>query len=249
MRMREIRSMPNALTSHFFRVQLRTLDVDAARTFYASVLDSRALHMVPLHEQAIARGARPHWLGFILVEDVARAAELFTQRGAAPLGPKWVNPDGLEAAVMRDPGGAIVALGKPAGHADELARAAGPTSEVVSCTLNTADVERARTIYQALFGWSFQEPLELGPLGRLHPFGFRPGAAPVSAMLDTAGRAGVHPHWLFHFRVEALEPAIERVREAGGSALPTMRLPNGERLAVCDDPQGAAFALHERATK
>jgi hypothetical protein len=41
--------------------------------------------LVPLHEQAIARGARPHWLGFIEVDDVERGAAAFVERGALPL--------------------------------------------------------------------------------------------------------------------------------------------------------------------
>src|SRR4051812_15411913 len=98
----------------FFHYVLRTTDVAAARDFYSAVLGNTDAEIVQLHEQAIARGARPHWLGFIDVPDVDLAAAAFAARGAAPLGPKWLNPRGLEAAVMRDPGGAVVALGKPA---------------------------------------------------------------------------------------------------------------------------------------
>ena len=64
-------------------------------------------------------------------------------------------------------------------------------------------------------------------------------------MADIAGRPGVHPHWLFHFRVAALEPALAAVRAAGGLVLDPLTLPNGARIAVCDDAQGAAFALQE----
>jgi predicted enzyme related to lactoylglutathione lyase len=56
----------------------------------------------------------------------------------------------------------------------------------------------------------------------------------------------VHPHWLFNFGVPALEPAIEAVRAAGGSALDPITLPDGKRVTACDDPQGAAFGLLER---
>ena len=66
-------------------------------------------------------------------------------------------------------------------------------------------------------------------------------------MMDIAGRPGVHPHWLFHFRVPALEPAMDAVRAGGGVVLPPVTLPGGARVAVCDDPQGAAFALHGSA--
>jgi predicted enzyme related to lactoylglutathione lyase len=67
------------------------------------------------------------------------------------------------------------------------------------------------------------------------------------AQHDIATRPSVHPHWLFHFRVNALGPALEAVRAGGGSMLDPIALPNGDHAAVCDDPQGAAFALVERA--
>jgi len=126
--------------TRFFHYTLRTTDVAAARAFYSAVLGDTGAEMVPLHEQALARGARPHWLGFLEVAEVDLASSKFVARGAVPLGPKWLNPRGLEASVMRDPGGAVVALGKPAA-ADG---AEGPCPKVAWHVLNTADVERAR---------------------------------------------------------------------------------------------------------
>lgn len=227
----------------FFEVYLRTSDVEAARAFYASVLGSAlgALHIVKLHEQALARGARPHWLGFLEVGEVDRAAAAFTERGATLLGPKWVNPEGLEAATMRDPGGALVALAKPPAP---YAPAAG-AAEIVWYLLNTKDVETAKANYGELFGWEFAAPLDLGSHGVFHPFAWEPGGAAVGSMSDVGARDGRHPHWLFHFRVAALDPAVEVVRAAGGVVLGPFTLLGGDRIAVCDDPQGAAFALRE----
>lgn len=226
--------------SPFFKVTLRTSDVEAARAFYATVIGDAALDVLKLHEQAVARGARPHWLGFIEVGEVDRAAAAFVERGASPLGPKWVNPEGLEAAVMRDPGGAIVALAKPP---------APPTrpSGVVWHLLNTPDVQRAKANYGELFGWEPKEPLDLGSLGVLHPFAWARGGPTVGAMIDIAGRPEVHPHWLFQFPVASLEPAMAAARRGGGIVLGPSALPTGERIAVCDDPQGAAFAIREAA--
>lgn len=224
--------------SRFFQATLRTSDVEAARAFYTQVLGEVPLDIVELHEQAVARGARPHWLGFLEVADVDRSAAAFVERGASLLGPKWVNPQGLEAAVLRDPGGAIVALGKP------LVK--GPTS-VVFHVLNTADVQRAKLNYGELFGWDFRASVDLGTLGVVHPFSWEAGAPPVGLMLDIGSRPGVHPHWLFQFQVPALGFAVEVVRAARGTALRPMTLSAGEQMAVCDDPQGAAFALRQRA--
>jgi uncharacterized protein len=229
----------------FFQYQLRTTDVDAARAFYAAVLGRSDAVVFRLHEQALARGARPHWLGFLDVGEVDSAVSAFVARGAIPLGPKLVSAEGLEVALIRDPGGAVVALAKrprmPDGN--EATNASDPG--VVWQTLNTADVDTAKINYRELLGWHFEEPLDRGSLGVFHPFAWQAGGAPVGSMSDIGQRTGVHPHWLFHLRVASLDLALDAVRGGGGVALDPIVLPSGERIAVCDDPQGAAFALHE----
>jgi len=224
----------------FFQITLRTNDVAAARAFYGALLGSAPLDIVQLHEQAVARGARPHWLGFIDVGDVDRAAAGFVESGAVPLAPKWVNPQGLEAAVMRDPGGAIVALAKPAPGAEP-----NWSARVGSQVLHTADVQRARQNYAELFGWDFQPTFAVENLGEVHPFAYAPGEPVAGAMVDIGARPGLHPHWLFHFRVPDVAAAMEVVRTSGGSVLGPFSLRNGATVAVCDDPQGAAFALQQ----
>jgi len=96
--------------SSFSRFVLRTTAVDDAAAFYDAVLERRGDGIVPLHESAIQRGARPHWLGHIAVRDVGGAeavAGRFIERGARRLGP----PTGVgDFVVLRDPGGAVVAL-------------------------------------------------------------------------------------------------------------------------------------------
>lgn len=233
--------------THFIQLTLRTTDVDAARAFYTELLGDTSPQIVQLHEQAIARGARPHWLGLLGVADVDAAMASFAQRGATALGPKWVNPAGLEAAVMRDPGGAIVGLARWTGRAaDDASRAPVQiVPEVVWYTLNTADVERARANYSELFGWNFEPPTELGSLGLWHPFSWAGAERPVGSMSDIAERPLVHPHWLFHFAVASVERAVETVQRAGGQVFGPFTLPDGQQLAVCDDPQGAAFALSQ----
>jgi predicted enzyme related to lactoylglutathione lyase len=229
---------------HFFQYVLRTTDVAAAAAFYATVLGRADAEIFQLHEEAVARGARPHWLGFLDVTDVAAVdatAAAFAARGAMPLGPKWVNGQGLEAAVMRDPGGAVVALGKP-----PATQGAASRPEVVWHLLNTVDVERTQATYAELFGWDFKSAVDIENHGVFHPFAWLPSGPPVGSLSDIAERPGVHPHWLFHFHVPALEPALDAVRAGGGLVIGPFTMPSGDRVAVCDDPQGAAFALLER---
>jgi len=224
----------------FSRIELRTTDVEAARAFYSSVLGHDRAVIWQLHEQALARGAKPHWLGHLDVEDVDLATAQFIARGATPLGPPRPNHDGGRVSVMRDPGGAILALCTlPPASSERGATAAWQA-------LNTNDVERAKVNYCELFGWSLTTEIDLGAQGTFQQFAWQPGGESAGAIGDIAGRPGVHPQWLFFFEVEALEPALTATRAAGGITLEPSTLPSGTRVCVCDDPQGAAFALLQR---
>ena len=235
----------------FFLYQLRTTDPDGARAFYAAVFGNADADVFLLHEQAIARGARPHWLGFIQVNDIDGAASAFIARGAVQLGPKW-NRDGLEGTVLRDPGGAVVALGRPpATSATPSMPASVFRTEIGWHLLHTAQVEQAKADYRDLFGWDFKAPIETANHGVFHPFAWSAGGPVVGAMADVAARPAVHPHWLFAFRVSSLEGALAAGRAKASwvqepVAVSNAALANGNGLAVCDDPQGAAFALIER---
>jgi uncharacterized protein len=222
--------------SHFSRYLLRTTDVEAAAAFYDAVLERRGDGIVRLHESAVARGARPHWLGQIGVRergDAEAIAARFVDLGAMRLGP----PAGVgDFVVLRDPGGAIVAVTD-----SEAESSAG----VVWHQLNTRQASIAAANYSALFGWSFTEKLNLGQLGSHQRFAFGPAEPSIGVISDVEGRPEVHTHWLFFFAVPSLDATVQRVRTHGGIAIGPVELPNGVRVAACDDAQGAAFGVIE----
>lgn len=220
----------------FFRHELRTTDVTAARRFYGELFGELG-DIVGLPAEAVARGAVPHWLGHIGVDDVDVMADAFVARGAMRLGPTRTGVDGGKVAVVRDPGSAVVALA--------TAPVSPPRHDVVWQSLHTPTLARSAASYGALFGWQLGEPRDLGELGVHQPFAWQQGGPVAGVMSDISRRPEVHPHWLFHFQVAALAPAIARVRAAGGKVIDVV-LPDGQHIAVCDDPQGAAFALCER---
>jgi predicted enzyme related to lactoylglutathione lyase len=224
----------------FCRFELRTTDAEASREFYRRILGHDRAVIWPLHEQALARGARPHWLGYVGVEDVERATAAFVELGAMQLGPAPPTVEGGRAAVLRDPGGAVVALATrpPANVKTSI--------EVSWHVLNTNHVTRATAHYHDLFGWAVSDRVELGPGVAFQQFAWHAGGVSVGVFADIAGRAGVHPHWLFFFEVDALDSAIAATRAAGGLVLDPFVAPSGERVCVCDDPQGAAFGLQQR---
>lgn len=218
----------------FCRFELRTTDVPAARAFYGALLGHDRSRIVQLPEAAAQRGAPAHWLAQLGVADVELAVATFVAHGATRLGPTRVTDDG-EVAIVRDPGGAVVAIANAT---------AAPSPEVVGYHLDANDLAAAAAAYRASFGWHIGEPTMIPRIGACHPFAWHDGGRAVGSVASTVGRPGVHAHWLLHFAVPALEPAVARVRAAGGLVIEA--LANGERIAVCDDPQGAAFALCER---
>src|SRR5215471_13913146 len=90
----------------FSRYELRTTDVEDAHAFYADVFGadfwSDCIDVRPLAAPALARGAPPHWLGHIHVDDVVGIMLRFVERGATVVGPR---PQGGHAAqvLLRDP--------------------------------------------------------------------------------------------------------------------------------------------------
>lgn len=222
----------------FSRFDLRTTDAPRARAFYADLFGHDRASIWPLHEDALARGAVPHWLGQIEVHDVEGVAAGFEARGATRLGPTRPTNDGGQAAVLRDPGGAIVAVGTPP--------KVPTTVHVAMHVLNTADAAIAAANYRDLVGFQLTEQTELSGHGPIQHFAFDAGGPHAGVIADIQGRPGVHPHWLFFFEVEALDGMLTKVRAGGGKTLDVMALSSGERCCVCDDAQGAAFGLMQR---
>ncbi len=223
--------------ARFSHYVLRTTDVEAASAFYEAAIGRKGDGITPLPQAAVARGAPPHWLGHVDVGGLGgaeSAAARFVARGAMRLGP----PGGAgKAVVLRDPGGAVLALTSAAADAS--------AAEVAWHQLNTSAEATAAKNYAELLGWAIGDSVDLGEHGRHRPFAFGAQEPNVGVLSALEGRAGVHPHWLFFFSVPSLDPAIERVRLHGGLVIGSLRLPNGARIAACDDPQGAAFGLIE----
>ncbi len=238
--------MPGSSPPRFCRFELRTIDVPAARAFYETVFGHDHAAIWPLPEPARVRGAVPHWLGHLDLGDAPRLADTtraFIARGAVQLGPTFTTDDRGQFVIVRDPGGAIVALAAPP------QTGAAPGLEVPYSVLNTTNVTAARANYGALFGWDIAESAMAGPHAAYYEFSYSTDARkPAGALADIAGRPGIHPHWLYFFHANSVEKAMASVRVAGGTAQDVLEGPDGAAIAVCEDPQGAAFGLIERAS-
>lgn len=230
----------------FRRYELRTTDTVAAHAFYAPVLEVErrtSCRIVALSEQAIARGAPAHWLGQASVHGVDAGVLQMLSAGGEPLGPVRTDADGGKLAVMRDPQGAVIGL------CDDLSGPAPPPpGDVVWHQLNTTDHKSLWPTYAELFGWHALTTLDLGEHGAYLTFAWTAGGAAVGGMVDSARTPGIHTHWLFYFGVDDLAAAVAQVNAGGGRvAFGPVGGPGGFPIAVCEDPQGAAFALGQRS--
>lgn len=226
----------------FCQYVLRTTNVDAARAFYTAILGenlwSPEVSIAALPEQAIARGARPHWLGHIGIHDVEQTIERVIAEGGQPLGPRQ-EVDGAPMAVLRDPFGAIFALRSKA--------SGGSASPMAMHVLHCRDHERAFAMYASLFNWVPKGVFDLGEHGIHQRFAWNESGPSIGSIANTARASHVHPHWLHFFRVDDLESVVAKVRALSGAALPVTRTAEDDLVVACDDPEGAAFGLYQFA--
>ena len=214
----------------------------ARRPFTGRVFGRPPALVSRLPEPAVARGAKPHWLGHLGVADPEVAAAAFERRGATRLGPRTTGGGGSVIA-LRDPGGAVVGIG-----ADAPAEDASGLS-VRLHALNTHDPAAAQANYTELFGWSMRATFSLGALGSWVSFAWSEEGPTVGVIADVAGRPGVHPQWLFFFEVHDLDATLASARDQGALVLDPIALPDGTRLCACDDPQGGAFGVMEQGPR
>jgi predicted enzyme related to lactoylglutathione lyase len=110
--------------------------------------------------------------------------------------------------------------------------------------LTTTDVERARSFYAGLFGWTSQDlPTSQGPAytmlykdGRL--------VAGMGPQPPTMAEAGVPSLWSSYVLVEDLDAVLALVEPAGGQVtMPAMDVMEQGRMAMVADPSGAVVGL------
>jgi uncharacterized protein len=122
---------------------------------------------------------------------------------------------------------------------------------------NQPDPEAALEFYNGLFGWEF-ETVETGDGGK---YFIGRGETKSSSIFDVSGAvrsgdvAGIRSipeaappvaMWSTYFWVESAEEAVSRVRDAGGGVITQpFDFHDACRMAVCTDPEGAAFGLWE----
>jgi uncharacterized protein len=196
----------------------------------------------PLAPEAIAGGARPHWLAYVETPDVDATLARACQLGAKLLREPMDIPAIGRFAVLSDPQGATFApftsAGTPNGH-----DGAPSELEISWHELATTDPKAAFAFYQELFGWDAMAAMDMGPSGIYQMFG-RKGVTQGGVYEKPAQMPGP-PAWLHYVAVHDTHATAARVAELGGKLLNgPMEVPEGPWIAQLLDPQGAAFAIY-----
>ncbi|MGH3149075.1 MAG: VOC family protein [Rubrobacter sp.] len=249
----------------FCWVDLATTDPEGARTFYGELFgwepedlpageagtytmlrldgdDVCALY--ELEAERRDQGIPSHWLSYVSVEDVDAAAARAEELGGAAYGGAFDVMGMGRMAVIGDPAGAVLAAWQPGSHIG-----AGRVNDVACMgwnELQTRDPGAASAFYSGLFGWG-TEPIEQD--GSVVYTTIQNAGLQNGGFMPLSDQHGDAPSfWLPYFTVVSCDAAVAKVRELGGETLAgPMDLPSG-RIAVVNDPQGAAFAIFEGET-
>jgi predicted enzyme related to lactoylglutathione lyase len=255
--------MADVPRGRFVWYELLTSDTDGAVEFYENVLgwgtemwegsgDPYQMWttghgsiggVMPLPPEAREAGAPPHWMAYVATSEVDATAALAAEMGAKVLVPAMDIPDVGRFCVLQDPAGAVFSVFRPEGDAPGHE---GPArvGEVSWHELMTDDQEEAFRFYSQLFGWEKGDAMDMGEMGVYQIFQRAGAPDPLGGMMNKPAEMPVAA-WLYYVRVGDLDATLERVEANGGAVLNgPMEVPGGDRVAQCQDPQGAHFAVH-----
>jgi predicted enzyme related to lactoylglutathione lyase len=241
-------------------IELGTTDQQAAKQFYSALLGWQP-HDVPLGPDgyytrfeldggivagcyAIPPSQRmpPNWGLYVAVDDADATATRATALGGTVFCPVSDVFKFGRMAGIQDPTGAFFSVWQAQSHIG--IGIAGENGTLVWADLNTPDRERAKTFYEALFGWTFVTGKDKPADSYLH---IKNGEAYIGGILpDSHRNQHAPPHWLIYFLVADCDASTAKATEIGARVYaPPMSIENNLRFSVLADPQGATFAFFQ----
>lgn len=254
----------------FIWYELMTGDADGAREFYTAVVgwniegksdalmdyrmisasDGPVAGLMPITAEMQSAGARPCWLGYILVDDVDDSAAAITAAGGSIRMPPWDIAGIGRMAFVADPQGVAFYIMKPTPAADQadaesksFAAVAPMVGHCAWNELSSTDPHAAKDFYGKLFGWVKDGEMDMGPLGKYEFLKDADGRFGLGAVMPKMAEMPI-PMWMYYFRVPDIDAAVATITDKGGCILQApIEIPGGDFSMVGMDPQGAPFAL------
>jgi len=245
------------LPGKFVWFELITADAKKAQGFYAEVLgwNTQAFPMGDSTYEMILTGKTPdtmiggygslkkpgqpaHWISYVSVEDVDKAAKLATENGGKIIEPPYDIPTVGRTARIADPQGAeLCAFKSVSGDPPD---GPGKPGNFFWNELHTSDPKSALAFCEKVIGFSHQS-MDTGPGGTYHVIS--------KGGVDRGGVThhlppGVPPHWLPYVNVEDPDATTQRAKKHGATmVMDPADIPGVGRFAVLRDPTGAVLAV------
>jgi uncharacterized protein len=247
-------------SGRFVWYELITTETEAAKSFYANVVgwgtgdvsmpgttytlftlgEASVSGLMELPEDARNMGAKPHWRGYIAVDDVDDTTDRVKQLGGAVHIPPRDIPNVGRFSIVADPQMATLALLERLHPGQDRHVEPDTLGRVGWHELLAANWEKALAFYEELFGWQKVEAT-VGALGTYQRFSA--GGQTIGGIVTKPPKAPV-PFWLYYFNIRDIDAAAKRVKVGGGQILNgPVEVPDGSWILHCTDPQGAMFAL------
>jgi uncharacterized protein len=210
---------------------------------------------------SIPEGAPPMamWNTYIWVDSADETAEKVRAAGGSVVTEPFDVMEAGRMAVLSDPEGAVFCVWQANNHRG--AKVVNENGALVFNTLNTRDVEGAKSFYGSVFGWKaldvgggglmWQRPGYGDHLEELTPglrkgmaeMGAPPGFEDVVAALQVLGgdQPDAPPHWSVTFAADDADAVAAKAAELGGEVVVQPLDAPWVRFAVLRDPQGATF--------
>lgn len=239
--------------------ELTTTDPEAARAFYAAVLDwtydisgpefggyalglTDGLNAAGIGQTQPGDASPPAWTVYFGVSDVAASSARVAKQGGTILVPPMDVAALGKMAVCQDPTGAVFGMWQPQQHIG--AQILNEPGAMAWSEVNTRDASAAAAFYTSVFGLkdSVME-IQGTPYHMLNT-----AEGPACGVLQMNAEWGdMPPHWMTYFAVKNADAAKAAVLANGGTVpYGPFDSPYG-RIIVAMDPQGAAVSFIELA--
>lgn len=184
------------------------------------------------------RGIPPHWLMYIIVEDVDETVKLIEKNKGKILQPAF-DVDGVgRMAVVQDPAEAVFAIWSAAETSSGIGK-----GKYASCwyELSTTDTEVCERFYNNVFGWSAKTDTSTG----MDYIVFSTGEQMIGGMYKIPETMkGIPPNWVVYFEVPEFDATKDLALSKGAQLMGSvMEHENIGKFAYIQDPQGAVFAI------
>lgn len=187
-----------------------------------------------------AAGARPHWLGYVAVADVAEATGKAEKLGARVFKPPFDAGPG-RMSIIGDPTGAGLALWQSVNPMGTFVWR--ETNSMSWFELTTTNTALATKFYVDMFGWR----TEVVPMGDFEYTLLYNGAEQIAGLMPQPKpmvQAKAPSFWTVYFDVADCDATAAQAKKLGGDiGMPPTDIPNVGRFAILKDVDGAAFAI------